>query len=69
MDYHMLQGKNRSVVSVTDTISITMSTESFNHIPQSRVMYARYTSITRGGGGHSSIAIPLIPLSANEGEY
>ncbi|OCT67968.1 hypothetical protein XELAEV_18039264mg [Xenopus laevis] len=51
MDYHMLQGKNQSVVSITYTISIAMSTESFNHIPQSRVMYARYASITRGGGG------------------
>ncbi|OCT75886.1 hypothetical protein XELAEV_18031071mg [Xenopus laevis] len=65
MDHHMLQGKNRSVVLVTYTISIAMSTESFNHIPQSRVMYARYTSITRGGGGHSSNAIPLIPSYAN----
>ncbi|OCT94073.1 hypothetical protein XELAEV_18011736mg [Xenopus laevis] len=63
MHYHILQGKNLSVAIITYTIAIVMSTESFNQIPLSRVMYARYTSITRGGGGtqfqYNTIGFPL----------
>ncbi|OCT76205.1 hypothetical protein XELAEV_18031400mg [Xenopus laevis] len=64
MHYYILQSKNSGVAIITYTISIVMSAESFNHIPVSRVMYKRYASITRGGGGgtqfqYNTIGFPL----------